>query len=76
MVKCGRRPVLVDMAIRALGDRHAILVLRSVFRCELARVHVFVAGFAFLGRALELNFLRSGQHFMAFAAGNAAMGSE
>ena len=52
VVKYGRRPPLVHVAIAALCD--------SVLGGELAAVRIGVAGFAFLWRSLELNFVSSG----------------
>jgi len=69
MIKRGGNPALVHMAIRALRNRVTVLGLDG----ELAGVGIHVAGFALLRRALELNFVGTGEHLVAFAAGNSAM---
>ncbi len=66
VVKRGRRPPLVHMAILALGDP-------SVLGRELRPVRIRVASFALLRRPFELNLVRAGQHLVAFVAGHRAM---
>ena len=74
MIKRGRNPALVHMALRALRDRVPVLVF--VLGGELAGVGIHVAGFALFRRALELNFVGAGEHLVAFAAGNSAMSTD
>lgn len=68
VVKRGRGPPLVHMAISALGD--------PVLGSKLASVRVRVAGFAILRRSFELNFVGAGECFVAFVAGDPAMGPD
>lgn len=68
MIKGRRRPALVHVASRALCD--------SVLGGELAAVRIGVAGFAFLRRSLELNFVGGGKRLVAFAARGHAMGPD
>jgi hypothetical protein len=68
VVERGRRPTLIHMAVPAPGD--------SVFRSELARVRIRVAGFAILRRSLELNLVRIGWHFVTLVTCNRSMTSE
>lgn len=65
VVKCGRRPALVHVAIRAFCD--------SVFGGKLAAVRIRVASLAILRRSLELNFVSAGKRLVAFAASGHAM---
>jgi len=65
VVERGRGPPLIHVAIPALGD--------SILGSELAAVRIRMAGFAILRRSLELNFVRAGERFVAFAAGHPAM---
>jgi len=67
VVKRGWRPALIHMAIRAFGD--------SVLGRELAAVWIRMAGFAILGRSLELNVMSAGNGFVAVIAGRHAMRS-
>ena len=69
VVKRGRSPMLVHMAIRALRDRVPVLGLDG----ELAAVGIRVAGFALLRCTLELNLVGAGEHLVAFAARNPAV---
>ena len=62
------RPALIHMAIRAF-------CYASVFGGKLAAVRVYVACFAILWGSLELNFVGSGQSFVALAAHNDSMRS-
>lgn len=68
VIKGGRGPALIHMAVRAPGDP-ALCV-------KLAAVWIRVAGFAILRRSLELNFVGAREHFVAFAAGDAAVSSD
>lgn len=68
VVKCGRGPALIHMAIPALGD--------PVLSAKLTAVRICVAGFAIRWRSLELNFVRAREYFVAFAAGDAAVSSD
>lgn len=61
------RPALIYMAIRAF--------CYSVFGGKLAAMRVCVACFAILGGSLELDFVSSGQSFVALAAHNDSMRS-
>ena len=76
MVKGGRRPVLVDMAVGALRNPRLHSRLIAVLGCELSSMRVHVALFAFLRSALELNFMGPGQSFVALAAGHPTMGTK
>lgn len=67
VVKRGGSPALIHVTILAPGN--------SVFGHKLAAVRIRMAGFAFLGRSLELNFVGAGEDFVAFAAGDAAVSS-
>ena len=66
VIKRGRRPPLVHMAILALGDP-------SFLGRELRPVRIRVAGFAFLRRPFELNLVGARKHLMAFVTGHRAM---
>jgi hypothetical protein len=68
VVERGGRPTLIHMAVPAPGD--------SVFRSELARVRIRMAGFAILRRSLELNLVRIGRHFVTLITCNRSMTSE
>ena len=65
VVKRGGRPALIHVAITALGD--------SVLGGKLTAVRVCVAPLTILRGALELNFVRTGGHFVTFVARNCAM---
>ena len=66
VVKIGRGPPLIHMAIPALCD--------SVLGHKLAAVRIRVAGFALLRCTLELNLVGAGEHLVAFAARDPAVG--
>jgi len=68
MVKRGRGPSLVHVAIPAFGN--------SVLGHKLAAVRIRVAGFAILRRSRKLNLLGAGERLVAFAAGDSAMRAE
>ena len=65
MVKRGRRPALLDMAIPAFRD--------PVFGGKLATVRICMAGFAILRRPIELNLVGTGEHFVTFVTSDRAM---
>ena len=68
VIKRGGGPALVHVAIPALRN--------PILRRELAAVGVRVAAFAVLGCSLELNLVGAGERFVAFAAGDRAMGPD
>lgn len=65
VVKCGRRPPLVDMALRAFCI--------SVLGGELAAVRIGVTRFTIRRRSLELNFVGTRGRFVTFVTSDRAM---
>ena len=68
VVKRGRGPPLIDMAISTLCD--------SVLGHKLAAVRIRVAGFAILRRSFELNIVGAGKHLVAFVTRHTSMRTE
>src|ERR1700722_11679754 len=68
VVKHGGRPPLVHMAIRTFCD--------PSLGNKLAAVRIAVARFAIRGRSLELDFVGTGGHFVAFITCDSTMSSD
>lgn len=67
MVKGGRGPAQIHVAIPALGN--------SILGNKLAAVRICMAGFAILWRSLELNFVGAGERFVTFVTRDPAVSS-
>lgn len=68
VVKRGRGPALIHMAITALSD--------SILGNKLTAVLIRVAGFALFWRPFELNFVGAGESLVALVTSDSAMGAE